>query len=60
MWQSWVEIEHYSVTYFDCVTAFEALSLSISIKGGAHTTYQAWMQLRNGIMFDFYLGLPQM
>ena len=25
MWQSWVEIEHYSVAYFQCVTAFEAL-----------------------------------
>ena len=25
MWQSWVEIEHYFVVYFDCVTVFEAL-----------------------------------
>ena len=25
MGQSWVEIEHYSVAYFDCVTAFEVL-----------------------------------
>ena len=25
MWQSRVEIESYSVAYFDCVTAFEAL-----------------------------------
>ena len=25
MWQSLVEIEHYSVTYFDRVTTFEAL-----------------------------------
>ena len=25
MWQSRVEIKHYSVTYFDCVTAFEVL-----------------------------------
>ena len=25
MWQSRVEIEHYSVAYFECVTAFEAL-----------------------------------
>ena len=24
MWQSHVEIEGYSVTYFDCVVAFEA------------------------------------
>ena len=25
MWQSQVEIEYYSITYFNCVTAFEAL-----------------------------------
>ena len=25
MWQSRVEIEHYSIAYFDCITAFEAL-----------------------------------
>ena len=25
MWQSWVEIEHYFVAYFDHITAFEAL-----------------------------------
>ena len=36
MWQSRVEIEHYSVAYIDRVTAFEALYHSISVKGGAH------------------------
>ena len=25
VWQSQVEIEHYSVAYFNCVTAFKAL-----------------------------------
>ena len=25
MWQSRVEIEHYSVAYFDCIIAFKAL-----------------------------------
>ena len=25
MWQSWVEIKHYSVAYFEHITAFEAL-----------------------------------
>ena len=25
MWQSWVEIEHYSIAYFNRVTAFEVL-----------------------------------
>ena len=39
MWQSRVEIEHYSVAYFDRITAFEVLYRSTSIKGGAHTRY---------------------
>ena len=39
MWQSRVEIEHYSVAYFDCITVFEVLYRSTSIKGGAHTRY---------------------
>ena len=25
MWQSWVEIEHYSAAYFECITVFEVL-----------------------------------
>ena len=25
MWLSWVEIKHYSVAYFNCVTAFKVL-----------------------------------
>ena len=37
MWQSRVEIEHYSVMYFDRVAAFKALQHRTSIKGGAHT-----------------------
>ena len=41
MWQSWVEIEHYSVAYFDRVTTFEMLLRSISIMGGAHTCSEA-------------------
>ena len=36
MWQSWVEIEHYSVTHFDCVTVFEELKYG-TVKGKAHT-----------------------
>ena len=36
MWQSRVEIEHYSVAYFDCVIVFAALYCSTSVKGGAH------------------------
>ena len=37
MWQSWVEIEHYSIAYFDRIAAFEALYCRTSVKGGAHT-----------------------
>ena len=37
MWQSRVEIEHYSVAYFDRIAAFEALLRRTSVKGGAHT-----------------------
>ena len=36
MWQSQVEIEHYSVASFDCITAFKALKRKTSVKGGAH------------------------
>ena len=25
MWQSWVEIEHYSIAHFDHITVFEVL-----------------------------------
>ena len=37
MWQSQVEIEHYSIACFSCVAAFEALQHETSIKGRAHT-----------------------
>ena len=36
MWQSRVEIEGYSVTYFDRIVAFEAPYRWTSAKGGAH------------------------
>ena len=36
MWQSRVEIEGYSVVYFDCITVFEAPYHWTSVKGGAH------------------------
>ena len=36
MWQSRVEIEHYSVAYFQRITAFEALQRRTSVRGGAH------------------------
>ena len=36
MWQSRVEIEHYSIAYFERIAAFEALYRRTSVKGGAH------------------------
>ena len=39
MWQSWVEIEHYSVAYFAHIAVFKALLRETSIKGGAHTCW---------------------
>ena len=86
MWQSQVEIEHYSVVYFDRITAFKVLYRRTSIKGGAdmhcvnvvsihkftqspslngssvleHFKRSNGIEIRNEIMFDFYLGLPHM
>ena len=37
MWQSRVEIKHYSVAYFARIAVFEALQRGTSVKGGAHT-----------------------
>ena len=39
MWQSRVEIEGYSVVYFDCNAAFEVPNRCTSVKGGAHTRF---------------------
>ena len=36
MWQYRVEIEGYSIAYFDCIAVFEAPYRLTSIKGGAH------------------------
>ena len=85
MRQSWVEIEHYSVVYFDRITAFKALQHRTSVKGSytlcrliryscslavhmspslngsfALQRFECgnMVQLCNGIMYDFYPGLP--
>ena len=88
MWQSCVEIQGYSVAYFDCITVFKAPYHWTSIKGGAHMhSVDAWIanestkhmspalngssaiqrfkgsdaiEMRDGITFDFYMGLPHM
>ena len=36
VWQAHVEIEAYSVTYFDCNAAFEVWYRRTSVKHGAH------------------------
>ena len=39
MWQSRLEIEGYSVAYFDRIAAFEALYCWTSVKGGTHMRF---------------------
>ena len=39
MWQSRVEIEGYSVAYFDSIVAFEVPYRWTSVKGGAHMRF---------------------
>ena len=87
MWQSRVEIEHYSVAYFSCLTTFKALnfhrgwssyvlrtvrrlirysSIFAAIMSPALSECFALqrfergnvVELCNGILFDFYMGLP--
>ena len=41
MWQTRVEIKHYSVAYFNRVMASKVLQRSTSIKGGAHMCSEA-------------------
>ena len=39
MWQSHVEIEGYSVVYFNCIAAFEVPYRWTSVKGGPHMCF---------------------
>ena len=39
MWQSRVEIEGYSIAYFDCIATFEAPHRWTSVKGDAHMRF---------------------
>ena len=36
MWQSLVEVKHYSIAYFDCITTFKVLWHRTSVKDGVH------------------------
>ena len=62
MWQSRVEIEHYSIAYFERITAFEALYTqrvwAPPVTRKYCFTALRTREIRHGIMFDFYLGLP--
>ena len=94
LWQSHVEIEDYSVMFFNHTAVFEVSYCSTSIKGGGHTyvctcflmceclmsphtsphmsptlnessAIQRFecsdaIEIRDGILFDFYTGLPQL
>ena len=60
MWQSRVEIESYSVAYFDCITSYEA-RMSPALNGSS----AIWcfegsdvIEIRDGITFGFYTALP--
>ena len=62
MWQSRVEIEGYSVVYFDRIAVFEA-HMSPTLHGSS----AIWcfkgsdgIEIRDRITFDFYTGLPHM
>ena len=46
MWQSRIEIEYYSIAYFERITEFDALQRWASAKGGTHMCYV------NALMFD--------
>ena len=44
MWQFQIEIEYYSVVYFERITEFDALEHWTFAKGGAHMRYvNAWI-----------------
>ena len=70
MWQSWVEIEHYSVAYLDCVrpcpirySCILAACMSPALNGSfalQHFECGNAVEMYNGIMIDFYPGLPHM
>ena len=89
VWESCVEIEYYSVVYFDRITTFKAPYLRTSVKGrGSNARHNCVdscrihtarlspalngsseirrfersdaIEIRNGIIFNFYTGLPHM
>ena len=60
MWQSRVEIESYSVTYFDHITSYK-VRMSPALNGNSaiwHFEGSDVIEIRNGITVNFYTGLP--
>ena len=59
MWQSRVEIEHYSVAYFDRVTAFKACSAVVPLRMGLIRTaklHQCLIRYVYGVAILFILN----
>ena len=50
MWQSWVEIEHYSIAYFDHVTTFKVLQRGTPLRAGVICTVRT-CQVFMGLWF---------
>ena len=50
VWQSWVEIEHYTIAYFNCITGFEGCNTVFPLQVGLiHTTktYEHFIHLHS-------------
>ena len=60
MWQSRVEIESYSIAYFDCITSYEVRMSPALNESSAIWCFEGSdvIEIRDGITFDFYTGLP--
>ena len=68
MWQSRIEFEYYSIVYFKAHTHFVDVSdihyivhVSSTLSGSSvlwRVQLRNALEIRNGIIFDFYLGLP--
>ena len=61
MWQSQVEIKHYSVVYFNSVVDKAHMSSTLdSSLMLQHFKCANTIKIHNRLMFNFYLGLPLM
>ena len=58
MWQFGVEIEDYSVAYFDRIAAFEVLYCWTSVKGGAHMHFVDLLDIDASMKHVLYESHP--